>query len=217
MTVLAVTTRYRELCWNLSTSWTVSILEVRFWRDIGGLEKWDTRIWDLCISLETQKLHNYSRCGFINGSNVNYNALFSITTEELNNNNCPGNIKVLMATNRPDTLDPALTRPGRLDRRVEFGLPDLEGRAHIFKIHARSMSCERDIRWELTRQIKIPSRREILSIQDNRGYVSIDLRKWFKMCTMLIPRQKSGTRGSFSSLCYQSVSVSSMQSKENKH
>lgn len=60
-----------------------------------------------------------------------------------------GNIKVLMATNRPDTLDPALTRPGRLDRKVEFGPPDLEGRAHIFKIHARSMSCERDIRFEL--------------------------------------------------------------------
>ncbi|XP_055354037.1 26S proteasome regulatory subunit 7 [Paramacrobiotus metropolitanus] len=60
-----------------------------------------------------------------------------------------GNIKVLMATNRPDTLDPALVRPGRLDRKVEFGLPDMEGRAHIFKIHARSMSVERDIRWEL--------------------------------------------------------------------
>jgi 26S proteasome regulatory subunit T1 len=54
-----------------------------------------------------------------------------------------------MATNRPDTLDPALTRPGRLDRKVEFGLPDLEGRTHIFKIHARSMSVERDIRFEL--------------------------------------------------------------------
>ncbi|KAJ8514661.1 hypothetical protein ONZ45_g7834 [Pleurotus djamor] len=49
-----------------------------------------------------------------------------------------GNIKVLMATNRPDTLDPALLRPGRLDRRVEFSLPDNEGRAHILRIHARS-------------------------------------------------------------------------------
>eukprot|EP01134_Creolimax_fragrantissima_P007697 CFRG7697T1 len=60
-----------------------------------------------------------------------------------------GNIKVLMATNRPDTLDPALLRPGRLDRKIEFGLPDLEGRAHILKIHARSMSVERNIRYEL--------------------------------------------------------------------
>ncbi|KAK7693123.1 26S protease regulatory subunit 7 [Cerrena zonata] len=60
-----------------------------------------------------------------------------------------GNIKVLMATNRPDTLDPALLRPGRLDRRVEFSLPDNEGRAHILRIHARSMSVERDIRFDL--------------------------------------------------------------------
>lgn len=60
-----------------------------------------------------------------------------------------GNIKVLMATNRPDTLDPALTRPGRLDRKIEFGLPDLEGRTNIFKIHAKTMNMERDIRFEL--------------------------------------------------------------------
>ncbi|KNE61015.1 26S protease regulatory subunit 7 [Allomyces macrogynus ATCC 38327] len=64
-----------------------------------------------------------------------------------------GNIKVLMATNRPDTLDPALLRPGRLDRKVEFGLPDLEGRAHILKIHAKSMSVERDIRYELVARL----------------------------------------------------------------
>uniref|UniRef100_A0A1A9V7A6 ATPase AAA-type core domain-containing protein n=1 Tax=Glossina austeni TaxID=7395 RepID=A0A1A9V7A6_GLOAU len=67
------------------------------------------------------------------------------------------NIKLLMATNRPDTLDPALMRPGRLDRKVEFGLPDLEGRRYIFKIHARSMSVERDIRFELLARLCLNS------------------------------------------------------------
>eukprot|EP00931_Biecheleriopsis_adriatica_P024294 TRINITY_DN15178_c0_g2_i2.p1 TRINITY_DN15178_c0_g2~~TRINITY_DN15178_c0_g2_i2.p1 ORF type:complete len:441 (+),score=109.26 TRINITY_DN15178_c0_g2_i2:172-1494(+) len=60
-----------------------------------------------------------------------------------------GNVKVLMATNRPDTLDPALLRPGRLDRKIEFALPDLEGRTHIFKIHAKTMAMDRDVRFEL--------------------------------------------------------------------
>jgi len=68
---------------------------------------------------------------------------------ELDGFDARGNIKVLMATNRPDTLDPALLRPGRLDRKVEFGLPDLEGRGHILKIHSKRMSCDRDIRFEL--------------------------------------------------------------------
>merc|ERR1719324_2071920 len=60
-----------------------------------------------------------------------------------------GNVKVLMVTNRPDTLDPALLRPGRLDRKIEFGLPDLEGRTNIFKIHAKTMAMDRDVRFEL--------------------------------------------------------------------
>lgn len=60
-----------------------------------------------------------------------------------------GNIKVLMATNRPDVLDPALVRPGRVDRKIEFSLPDLEGRVQIFKIHARSMPIEKGVRFEL--------------------------------------------------------------------
>lgn len=60
-----------------------------------------------------------------------------------------GNIKVLMATNRPDTLDPALLRPGRLDRKIEFGLPDLEGRVRILEINARTMSVEKNIRFDL--------------------------------------------------------------------
>ncbi|CAG2100495.1 unnamed protein product [Medioppia subpectinata] len=60
-----------------------------------------------------------------------------------------GNVKVLMATNRPDTLDPALLRPGRLDRKIEFGLPDLEGRVKILEINARTMSVEKSIRFDL--------------------------------------------------------------------
>jgi 26S proteasome regulatory subunit T1 len=68
---------------------------------------------------------------------------------ELDGFDARGNIKVLMATNRPDTLDPALVRPGRIDRKVEFGLPDLEGRTHILKIHAKAMNVDRDIRYEL--------------------------------------------------------------------
>mmetsp|Transcript_6326 Transcript_6326/g.14277 ORF Transcript_6326/g.14277 Transcript_6326/m.14277 type:complete len:458 (-) Transcript_6326:328-1701(-) len=72
---------------------------------------------------------------------------------ELDGFDARGNIKVLMATNRPDTLDPALLRPGRLDRKVEFGLPDLEGRGHILKIHSKRMNCDRDIRFELVARL----------------------------------------------------------------
>ena len=51
-----------------------------------------------------------------------------------------GNIKLLMATNRSDPLDPTLMKPGRIDRKIEFSLPNLEGRVNIFKIHAKTMS-----------------------------------------------------------------------------
>ncbi|KAL9920066.1 LOW QUALITY PROTEIN: 26S proteasome regulatory subunit Rpt1 [Glossina fuscipes fuscipes] len=88
-----------------------------------------------------------------------------------------GNIKVLMATNRPDT-DPALMRPGRLDRKVEFGLPDLEGRTHIFKIHARSMSVERDIRFELLARLCPNSTgAEIRSVCTGAGMFAIRARR----------------------------------------
>ena len=60
-----------------------------------------------------------------------------------------GNIKVLMATNRPDVLDPALIRPGRIDRKIEYELPDLEGRVQIFKIQGRAMNIDKDVRFEL--------------------------------------------------------------------
>ena len=89
-----------------------------------------------------------------------------------------GNIKVLMATNRPDTLDPALLRPGRLDRKVEFGLPDLEGRTQIFKIHTRSMAVERDIRFELlSRLCPNSTGAEIHSVCTEAGMFAIRQRR----------------------------------------
>jgi len=60
-----------------------------------------------------------------------------------------GNIKILMATNRPDTIDPALMRPGRLDRKIEFGLPELDGRVRILKIHSKRMKYDECLRFEL--------------------------------------------------------------------
>ena len=45
-----------------------------------------------------------------------------------------------MATNRPDILDPALLRPGRLDRKVEIGLPNEPARVDILKIHAKKIT-----------------------------------------------------------------------------
>ncbi|KAF9452806.1 26S proteasome subunit P45 [Macrolepiota fuliginosa MF-IS2] len=89
-----------------------------------------------------------------------------------------GNIKVLMATNRPDTLDPALLRPGRLDRRVEFSLPDAEGRAHILRIHARSMSVERDIRFDLlARLCPNTTGAELRSVATEAGMFAIRARR----------------------------------------
>jgi len=89
-----------------------------------------------------------------------------------------GNVKVLMATNRPDTLDPALLRPGRLDRKVEFGLPDLESRTQIFKIHSRTMACERDIRFELlARLCPNSSGADICSVCSEAGMYAIRQRR----------------------------------------
>lgn len=54
-------------------------------------------------------------------------------------------VVILAATNRPESLDPALTRPGRFDRRVPVELPDLKGREDILKVHAKKVKTDRDI------------------------------------------------------------------------
>ena len=52
---------------------------------------------------------------------------------------------ILAATNRPESLDPALTRPGRFDRRVPVELPDLKGREAILKVHAKKIKTAKDV------------------------------------------------------------------------
>ena len=58
------------------------------------------------------------------------------------------NVMVMSATNRPDLLDPALTRPGRFDRRVTLDLPDIEGRKAIIKIHKKGKPFTEDADYE---------------------------------------------------------------------
>lgn len=57
-------------------------------------------------------------------------------------------VVLLAATNRPEILDPALTRPGRFDRQVQVELPDLKGREDILKVHAKRIKKETDIDYE---------------------------------------------------------------------
>ena len=57
-------------------------------------------------------------------------------------------VVILAATNRPDSLDPALLRPGRFDRRIPVNLPDLQGRVAILKVHAKDVKMDDNINWE---------------------------------------------------------------------
>lgn len=54
-------------------------------------------------------------------------------------------IIILAATNRPDVLDPALLRPGRFDRQIVIGIPDIVGREEIFKVHSRNKPLDKDV------------------------------------------------------------------------
>jgi len=59
-----------------------------------------------------------------------------------------GDVKVIMATNRIETLDPALIRPGRIDRKIEFPLPDIKTKRKIFQIHTSRMTLAEDVNLE---------------------------------------------------------------------
>eukprot|EP00939_MAST-03C_sp_MAST-3C-sp1_P002132 g2132.t1 len=59
-----------------------------------------------------------------------------------------GDVKVIMATNCIESLDPALLRPGRIDRKIEFPLPDIKTKRHIFQIHTARMTLAEDVNLE---------------------------------------------------------------------
>lgn len=60
-----------------------------------------------------------------------------------------GDVKVIMATNKIESLDPALIRPGRIDRKIEFPLPDTKTKRHIFNIHTNKMTLADDVSLEV--------------------------------------------------------------------
>lgn len=66
-----------------------------------------------------------------------------------------GRTKLIMATNRPDTLDPALLRPGRLDRKIEIPLPNEQARLEILKIHAAPVNKGGDIDYEAIVKVRV--------------------------------------------------------------
>jgi len=60
-----------------------------------------------------------------------------------------GEVKVIMATNKIESLDPALIRPGRIDRKIEFPLPDIKTKRHIFGIHTSRMTLSEEVDLEV--------------------------------------------------------------------
>lgn len=94
-----------------------------------------------------------------------------------------GNIKIIGATNRLDILDPAIIRPGRLDRAIEVTLPDEKGILEIFKIHTKKMTLADDVCLEeLAKTVKKASGADIRAICIEAGYFAIRAkRKEIKM------------------------------------
>lgn len=92
-----------------------------------------------------------------------------------------GKVKLVAATNRPDVLDPALLRPGRLDRKIEIPLPNEAARLEILKIHAAKISKHGDIDYEAAARLadgfngadlrNICTEAGMFAIRDDRDYV----------------------------------------------
>ena len=92
-----------------------------------------------------------------------------------------GRTKLIMATNRPDTLDPALLRPGRLDRKIEVPLPNEQARLEILKIHSGPVNKSAEIDYEAVVKLSdsfngddlrnVVTEAGMFAIRDDREYI----------------------------------------------
>ena len=91
-------------------------------------------------------------------------------------------VMILAATNRPESLDPALTRPGRFDRRIPVELPDLKGREDILKVHAKKVKLADDVNFHTIARMasgasgaelaNIVNEAALRAVRDGRAYVT---------------------------------------------
>ena len=120
------------------------------------------------------------RDGHIGGNDEREQTLNQLLTEM---DGFEGNsgVIILAATNRPDALDPALTRPGRFDRRVPVELPDLKGREEILKVHAKKIKLADDVDFKIIARMasgasgaelaNIINEAALRAVRDNRKFV----------------------------------------------
>ncbi len=121
------------------------------------------------------------RDGRVGGNDEREQTLNQLLTEmdgfETNNG-----VIILAATNRPESLDPALTRPGRFDRRVPVELPDLKGREEILKVHAKKVKLDETVDLSVIARMasgasgaelaNIINEAALRAVRENRNYVT---------------------------------------------
>ena len=101
------------------------------------------------------------------------NRTFMQLLAELDGFNNLDNVKIIGATNRIDILDQAIIRPGRLDRLIEVGLPDVKGRMEILKVHSKEMNLQKVKLKELSETMTDFSGAEIRAACTEAGYFAI--------------------------------------------
>ncbi len=102
------------------------------------------------------------------------NRTFMQLLAELDGFKSLGNVKIIAATNRKDILDPAIIRPGRLDRLIHVQTPNKEGRLEIFKIHTKNMSFDKKMNLNLLiNKMENFSGAEIKAVCTEAGYFAI--------------------------------------------